>query len=314
MQVKPGTWYVVTTDSSCTVTDSNGKVLCTAVAGTQAPFLATTMEVTLSDEGATVTKSTFNAALALLGQPSGGGNTSNLPAGYTRVDYLENTSENTRFVLSDVFYVDKFSATVLLKAAIGRQRVVQAGTSGLRRQSVEFYEQAYAICPGSPNSAMYKTGVTAKTDERASFSVDYKTRTLAINGTSYTTSKLFDIGAETTDTPLSVPYSMPLRLYSCGYVVNDSEVSLVPTVAPDGQPCLFDMTHGKPYYRKGGSSAVVGLSGTTALSNLLLQLPYKEASDAATLRVGLPSTANAAEVERLCNLAGEMKNWQITVV
>lgn len=88
MQVNPGTWYVVTTDSSCTVTDANGKTLCTAVAGTQKPFLATTMEVTLSDEGATVTKSTFNAALALLGQSGEGGNVSSLP-GYFAAYFLQ---------------------------------------------------------------------------------------------------------------------------------------------------------------------------------------------------------------------------------
>lgn len=60
MIVSIGDSYAVTTNSTCTVTDANGKVLCTAFAGAQGHFTATTSEVSLSDAEATVTRTKAN--------------------------------------------------------------------------------------------------------------------------------------------------------------------------------------------------------------------------------------------------------------
>lgn len=310
-----GHYYTITSKSGCTVTDSTGTLNQTVPAGGQLTVQAPSDKLIFSEDDAIVFKANFNAALALLGQPSGGGSSGGfeLPSGYTRVDYLQTSSAATQFAISDVFYVDAFSADVVPLSKGNRPRIVYAGKNGQYRQCVENYETGYSICVGRTNSTQYKTGRAFSINERISFSVDYKKRIFTANGTSYTAERLFNVSPETADCPLSVPHSMPLRLYSCNYTLGDSEASLVPAVAPNGKPCLFDVTHSKPYFQAGGGTAIVGLSGTTALTNLLIALPYKEVSEAAALKIDLPSTVNADDVNRLCVLAGELKNWEITV-
>lgn len=81
-----GKTYTVTTASECTVTDSNGLVLCTATAGEQKAFVATTSTISFSDESATVTE-VFKGALALGGSggSGGGSGTPGTPAGFGAV-------------------------------------------------------------------------------------------------------------------------------------------------------------------------------------------------------------------------------------
>jgi hypothetical protein len=57
-----GKLYTVTAaDADCTVTDAEGRTLCTASAGEQKHFTATTSTITLSDPAAALT-ATFNRA------------------------------------------------------------------------------------------------------------------------------------------------------------------------------------------------------------------------------------------------------------
>lgn len=65
-----GATYVVTSATTCTVTDANGLTLCTAEPGSQAFFVATTSTISFSDPAAVVT-ATFNTAPAL-GNGGGG--------------------------------------------------------------------------------------------------------------------------------------------------------------------------------------------------------------------------------------------------
>lgn len=66
-----GKTYTVTTSSECSVTDSNGLVLCTATAGEQKAFVATTPTITFSDDSASVV-AVFKSAPAL-GSSGGSG-------------------------------------------------------------------------------------------------------------------------------------------------------------------------------------------------------------------------------------------------
>lgn len=70
-----GKTYTVTTASECAVTDSNGLVLCTASAGEQKAFVATTSTISFSDDSATVT-AVFKGAPALGGSGGSGGGAS----------------------------------------------------------------------------------------------------------------------------------------------------------------------------------------------------------------------------------------------
>ena len=88
ISVTVGKTYAVTTAGSCTVTDADGRELCTAESGSQSYFTANGRTVTISDDSASVTQATFNYALAALGLLGGG---DKLPKGYTRLEFLEST-------------------------------------------------------------------------------------------------------------------------------------------------------------------------------------------------------------------------------
>lgn len=86
----PGKTYAVTSKTGCTVTTEDGLTLAEVEAGKQGYFVAVSSTVLLSDDSAVLTQ-LFKLApqqrLALLGVL--GGDTSDLPAGYRRVEWLE---------------------------------------------------------------------------------------------------------------------------------------------------------------------------------------------------------------------------------
>lgn len=72
ISVTVGKTYAVTTAGSCTVTDADGRELCTAESGSQSYFTANGRTVTISDDSASVTQANFKQALAALGLLGGG--------------------------------------------------------------------------------------------------------------------------------------------------------------------------------------------------------------------------------------------------
>ena len=100
--VTVGKTYAVTTAGSCTVTDADGRELCTAESGSQSYFTANGYAVTLSDDAATVTQANFKSALAALGLLGGG---DKLPAGYARLEFLEGNAYS--YFDSNVLPTDK---------------------------------------------------------------------------------------------------------------------------------------------------------------------------------------------------------------
>lgn len=329
MQVKPGTWYVVTTDSSCTVTDANGKTLCTAVAGTQTPFLATTMEVTLSDSGATITKSTFNAALALLGQSGGGGSSELLP-GFTRLEYLESTGAQS--IVTDCYISSASGVEIALDCELlngGYTEPVLCGVvptaNGTPWGLGLYYSQG--VVNFSPfNATDFNWGKTVVVNTRNTF-VMKGVSTLLINGV---TEDLRRYG--TWSSSLKWDTAKPLTLFSTAKPDRSSyalagikakmfkttisvggtiEREFVPALDPAGEPCLFDLVNKRAFKNSGSGQFTAGLANIGALSNILLALPYHETAGS-KLHVRLPDGANMDEAKRIANLAGELKNWQIT--
>lgn len=85
-----GAKYAVSTDSVCRVTymrDGQEREYTTAYAGQQGYFVAQSSVAYVDDENADITL--FTDAPSVLVLLRGGGNTDGLPAGYTRVEYLE---------------------------------------------------------------------------------------------------------------------------------------------------------------------------------------------------------------------------------
>lgn len=280
MQVKPGTWYVVTTDSSCTVTDSNGKVLCTAVAGTQTPFLATTMEVTLSDEGATVTKSTFNAALAMLGQSGGGGN-NGLPAGYIRAYFLESdgaANVNTPYQSGpDTGLYCRSEATYGNRAAMGyasQMSVPRPRFSNAKPQSIGFVWAGtdVALLSSLPKSVTLDGWLNWKNSKIARAMSELGELTAELVGEP-------TAGGITIFKGNSAWYG---RIYRAGVSEGDKVSSMYePAVDDAGKPCLYDTILKTPLYNTTSTPFVVGL--TLSQARKLGNLPA-----GTTLTISLP--------------------------
>ena len=283
MQVNPGTWYVVTTDSSCTVTDANGKTLCTAVAGTQKPFLATTMEVTLSDAGATVTKSTFNAALAMLGQSGEGGNTSSLPTGYTLLEFVECDYHS---------YVDTqltVSPTIGAKYKVWRNSatnyMVLAGNMAVAYDTNTFYPFiSNQTCIGiNINGSQYilkSGGFTSSSSNIASVGVAIKNEfvegcvnwlndgQLSIKSVSFTETRALPAAISSSSSSLYLGNQGAIgfngfrgRIYN--FNISDSSriiSSCMPVIDSEGNPCFYDTVRDMPLPNIGTAAFIAGFS------------------------------------------------------
>lgn len=83
-----GNYYTITSKSGCSVTDATGTLNETVEAGKQLTVQAPSDKLIFDDEQAIIFKANFKRAALALGL-LGGGESSGLPAGYTRVEYLE---------------------------------------------------------------------------------------------------------------------------------------------------------------------------------------------------------------------------------
>lgn len=329
MQVNPGTWYVVTTDSSCTVTDANGKTLCTAVAGTQKPFLATTMEVTLSDEGATVTKSTFNAALALLGQSGEGGNTSpSVPAGSVKVDYLESTGQQ---YIKTGFYPDQDSGirTVHQQVAAGNYRVAGCGQSGSTTTNcLMAYSRNSAA--GSAYGFYKWQSVDSRTsgwDEVQTGIVNYLdggSDSTSLKGASFTVgafaidwdeqfSSLYEfyLFAFNRDGSLYGSYSFRGKIFEAQLTQGEVVArEYVPYVSKDGVPFMFETKLGRVLTNSGSGAFRVGISTLSQLNSILNNLPDRSGdAEPSQLLVRLAPELQTEEVSNKIANISNLKNW-----
>lgn len=104
-----GSWYTVTTASTCTITDANGTTLGTAEAGKQFSFQATTELITFSDDSATVLANPKQASVAA-GNSSGG----------TTIQFdTKPTSGSTNAVTSGGLYNILYNSTLKLGNGTG---------------------------------------------------------------------------------------------------------------------------------------------------------------------------------------------------
>jgi hypothetical protein len=254
MNVTPRKWYVVTTDSECVVTDANGKVLCTATAGEQKLFYATTPVVTLSDETATVGEANFKRALAALGL-LGGGNTSGLPAGYTRVEFLESTgTQYVRLPKLEVNNNDTIKSEYVLTgykdAAANGLFAIVGYDSG---QYLRLYTTRNTDINGRATGYKFGTaGLSKSLPERELIKFEITKDGCVVNGVQY-------------DNLNTLEFSYSDMLLFNQYVIGQYWPSLVrfykfsvsqkcklqPALDPTGTPCMFDLVTRKPFFNSG---------------------------------------------------------------
>lgn len=274
MNVTPRKWYVVTTDSECVVTDANGKVLCTATAGEQKLFYATTPVVTLSDETATVGEANFKPAAFELGLLGGG--TNGLPAGYTRVEYIEQsratpaTSWRTPYVATpfaiendDIIEVDY----TLRSNDFGRANVMMACSPTGKVPDTANIDNSYTsrlnVTAWWVNDSIVNWGLPAgsnnKTDlknegakQGKRYVLVFQRGQISINGSLFE----YEAGDIPADNTYHLAVGISMGMYNSTNNLHGAKITrrgkllseLVPAVDPIGNPCMYDLAARLPLY------------------------------------------------------------------
>ena len=317
MEVTPGKWYAVTTDSSCTVTDANGKVLCTAEAGEQKYFLATTPSITLSDEGATVTKATFNCALAALGLLGGGAD--KIPAEYTRADFLESeggayvsavanfdpSTNNTLQLNVSLLYNGGLPASWFLEGNIksyslglyrGSEAVLMVKAVGASGGSVPLGKNNLGLLVDKQNNVAYLL-LNGKINRSRNYETMPACSDLRIMG--------YDSASHGA---LTLPH------FSFTAKVDGRQVlCLLPALDKNGVPCMYDTVTGKPHYNDGTGQFIAGVKDAAQLRTVLRKLPDLTGQDMGTLTLSIPAEANTPEMQERLDSTETQKNWELTI-
>ena len=303
ISVEPGKTYAVTTSGSCTVTDADGLELCTASSGSQAFFVATTPVVNVSDNKAKVSRANFSCALAR--QSAGGGATADgLPAGYTRIEYLEGTG--TQYIVGPGQIHPDSSITMKLRPDITKNNYVLFGCNVAPRYRV-ILNSANNVTLTINSGSQTQIGVVAEelemlfTPKQANVNGNVKTIAQLTSSVNYWIFGSYN----------KAEYLGCFRLLSFSKKEADSlSLNLVPAINPNGAPCMFDTVTGQSFTNSGSGAFIAGLTGLTALANVMINLPHRE-TPGSVLYVRLPENVNQEEVTRICDHAATYKNWQI---
>lgn len=312
-----GKCYIATAPNGGTVTDEAGRTLATVEAGEQKAVWGTDGKLYLSDDDGKLVLATFNYALAALGLLGGGGK-NDLPAGYTRLEFLESTG--TQYIDTGLVgagtdsYVDfrgeSFSVT---------KRAFQGSGWGLTNPKKD--GDMYAIVP-KKNAINYFTGYI-KGISLGQLNVTTKLGSLTINGKTYTQDG-FNI-IENPNGTINEKNTLKLGAFPDGvsYVeswwvgkcfsfkakLRNGAVEFAPALDPTGTPCMFDLVTRKPFLNAGTGSFIAGVGTVAQLTTLLRNLP----ATGGTLTLSLPAEANTPEVAEQLQACHDTKGWTLTV-
>lgn len=306
-----GKCYIATAPNGGTVTDESGRTLATVAAGEQKAVWGTDGKLYLSDDDGKLVLATFNYALAALGL-LGGGNI--LPAGYTRLEYLEATGSQT-IKMNGLF--DKHIGLRLDAETFEGSGNTSCVSFMTQNPSAETYWWVFPPRANRENTSLWEwywfkkfgsfTGFQLAT--RYVATINYRSEnkvTIEQNGT-----------VEAKELPETLVYSSPeLNVINSGwkgrcYSVHVSrntalENNFIPALTPAGEPCMFDLVSREPYRNAGSGQFIVGM---TLAQVRALRLP----AGGGELTLSLP---HEASIDRLAQAALEQaraNGWELTL-
>ena len=332
----PGQLYAVTSGSGCSVTMEDG-TLVKECESPQDYFIAPAGKVICSDSAAKITE-TFNLApqqrLALLGVLGG----DQLPAGYTRLAYLESTG--SQYI--DTGIIPRQGPLYHVTAALdyfGEKNIYAPFMSVLGAQSEDSSKQRPRLSLGYTNAASgAQTRVLAANIgwNRSLLSVNPNLRHryevkirlddnlpelyfdgarlicedvnpgLYVGDIQY---PLFLFGSNNWG---SLGTFKPWRIFSCELAGDETtKFSYIPALSPTGVPCMFDTVTRTPVYNSGTGAFIAGVEKQSQLTNLLRKLPDRTGQDVGTLQVRLADELQTPENEAKLD-AMLAKNWEIS--
>lgn len=306
-----GNYYTITSKSGCSVTDATGTLSMTVDAGGQLTVQAPSDKLVYDDEQAIIFKANFKQAALALGLLGGGKN--DLPAGYTRLEFLESTG------------TQRIKTDIIPSASDGCELVYS--------QEI-INDDAVHLCFGGNNTP----NIVWQYGERGSRHADFcwmfigtvgyavggylakgKKRTLRIAADDITLDgTAMRLGSASSTT--NVSSIKPIHIFGSGTTFTKCKVwrfrfyngnaqhEFIPALDPTSTPCLYDMVTRKPFYNSGSGSFIVGFTLAQAA-----QLGRKLPSTGASLTVSLPEgyDSNEAVVNSLAQ--AEAKGWVLTI-
>jgi hypothetical protein len=322
-KVERGYYHNVRSDNGCTVTQikPNGQTLVDEIpaGGTTAVF-AFSSEFEVSDDTAVV-QQVFKLApyqkLRLLGVVGG----DKLPAGYTRLEYLESTGY--QYMVTD-FIPTNESGIYLDCQVIVNQDVIPCGC---RNSSTE-HTRFYAIRPPIlANSGKYLAGygwgawVTIDAPEgyyrdktylnwRNNRLAQCKTSNHSLQNLSFTPiypAYIFAANVKSVPSHLFIGKIWRVAFSQEENVVRD----FIPALTTDGQPCMYDRVKKKALTNAGGGGFICGIETAQQLDTVLRRLPDRTGQNVGTLQVRLADDLQTPE--NLAKLDAMLaKNWEIS--
>lgn len=323
MTTVPGIEYVVTTASTCTVTDgATGTELVTAYAGQQAVFQAISESVTLSDPDATVKarrrpfESAPGEALSLTGGSA-------LPAGYTRLEFLR--ADGNQWIVSPSagsaargararysYDTDSGAAGWAFCAfAGGTSDIFGAMRTGVGMASPWLYgwQGIPSLEVGGEvveNGKVYEVFLNFRNDMLIRLRTPSGSYHSALKTPAKQTSAPVHIGG-IAGTPQNLRGNIYLYQETQGAEIGHS---MLPAIDPTGEPCMYDLVTRRAYKNNGTGQFVAGVGTVAQLTNLLRNLP----ATGGTLTLSLPAEANTPEVAEQLQACHDSKGWTLTVL
>ena len=326
-----GKFYCVATSTSCEVTTEAGTLLGTAEAGQPLWFQAQKGDTTtLSDDNAECSASRFNSApqqqLAVIGVL--GGNDDRLPAGYTRVAYLESTG--TEYIDTG-YYVKRGD---VIRFTVQYKKYINAGNGFepyvIGNYSFAFQYVLYCVnhsndyeqggwCVVKDLSARYIHPEGVKNYDK--IAVEWSENGLKENGRSVLLTAFSKISPD-------VEMSMSLfkrhardgsfaavgaaaKIFSFSVENTEKEtVRYVPVLTAEG-PAFYDVVNRQTLYNLGTGAFIAGIEKQSQLDAILRKLPDRTGQDVGTLTVRLSDDLQT-EANRAALDAMVAKNWEIT--
>lgn len=291
--------YTVTSPNGGTVTDAEGKLNKPVGAGDQVTVQAPSDSLTCDDDDAVIYKVNFNDAASVLRLLGGG---DKLPAGYTRLEFLESTGTQR---------ID----TGIAKPAIAKYRIRFVRTNVLQLMG---FNSAYDKW-GVSDKGKYRnsTNVTAFEAGGVDFitynDLNYPTVLFSCNGDveSFVANNSYPGGIWSIFAQKDNTYNCYARLYENSYSAKNGTLlgEFIPVIDALGKPCMFDLVSKQPFRNAGSGQFVAGVGTVAQLTALLRNLP----ASGGTLTLSLPAEANTPEVADMLQACHDTKGWTLTV-
>lgn len=242
-----------------------------------------------------------------------------LPENYTRLDFLEFTG--LQYIDTRLTGVTNESYVEFRGIAKGHGKRAFQGAAYCLCSRRPDYRDFYVTVPFS-NNLQKKSGYLPET-KSIPYHLDAKTLSarIIVNGQSHS---IDDITQDATITAIN-NYSLKLGAYADGSSYPSSwwvgtcerfraqlasgEVNYIPSLTPEGQPCMFDSISKQPFPNSGSGQFIAGVNSLNRLNSILHFLP----TTGGTLTLSLPAEANVPEVAERLQQCHDTKGWTLTV-